>query len=102
MDTLDARPTTKLDVRAVAPAIVPDLGDGPEVAAVTEATTVASGTDGTAGTPTHEGSVTEQGAPPTRPASLNEVARRLDSPTTGTPGVAGDLAAAEPVGGPDQ
>jgi hypothetical protein len=42
------------------------------------------------------------GTPSSRPTTLNEVARRLDAPTTGDGGEANRLAGAEPVGGPDQ
>ena len=48
-----------------------------------------------------DGSATRREAVPPRPSTLNEVARRLDSPTTGEAGGATSLAGAEPVGGPD-
>jgi chromosome segregation protein len=125
LDTLDARPTAKLDVRATAPVFVPELDDasssaeagtgpvspvGPAPGSVdvddapaggmadlvdqaVEAELAEGGTD-VVGT-------TTAGDPP-RP-SLNEIARRLDEPTSGGMGVDDPtiLAGAEPAAGPD-
>jgi len=86
VDTLDARPTTKLDVRAVAPTAVPELGPDVRTPAPDAANAPVPG--GRA----------EDGVRPNLP-SLNEIAERMDAPTAGAAG--GSSAPVEPVGGPD-
>ncbi len=130
LDTLDARPTAKLDVRAVTPVIVPDLegtdgpgtGDGGAADGAGAATTDADGTTApapdtpTGGTPVGAGATADGsgpapsdtdadagGAVPARqPTTLNEVARRLDSPTATGGDTSSDRAGVEPVGGPER
>ena len=124
LDALDARPTAKLDVRAVVPATVPDLADaGPAGADVADGTADADPAVATAEAdpgvtvPDHvdgpvtgagdslddDATVAGDGTPSASlpPSTLNEVARRLDSPTADAAGGPSTLAGAEPVGGPD-
>jgi len=125
LDALEARPTAKLDVRSVAPAVVPELADdaddagapadgvaAADVAGVAESDVpsqaepdVPSRAEPEVETSPHGEDVLQESdggqAVPPRPSTLNEVARRLDSPTTGEGGGATSLAGAEPVGGPD-
>jgi hypothetical protein len=134
LDSLDARPTAKLDVRSMAPVIVPEL-DGDDAEHAADATTADATTDdATTADVTPDDATTADvtpddadaaddaddgdaigpdgggttattatsGTPSSRPTTLNEVARRLDAPTTGDGGEANRLAGAEPVGGPDQ
>ncbi len=153
LDALEARPTAKLDVRSVAPVVVPELAADADAAAdaarrrhaadaadaADDADADAAASDGAADDAAADDAgaaddaaadlagmaephVPSQAEPeveasahgedvlqesdggeavPPRPSTLNEVARRLDSPTTGEGGGATSLAGAEPVGGPD-
>ena len=158
LDTLDARPTAKLDVRSVAPGIVPDLDDDADPTDVTGPTADPTDVTGPTADPTEVTGPTadptevtgptadptevtdaaavgqddaaavgqddaaavgqddaaalqsaldapsgDDGTPaaPTRPTTLNEVARRLDSPTAIDGDVATTRSGVEPVGGPD-
>jgi len=118
VDTLDARPTTKVDVAAVAPVIVPDLADeasdepddlgsdvvdlGSDVVA-TEAEVLASESADTDTEPDTEPDAVDADTAELARPTLNDVARRMDAP--GSPVITGEGSTArveaEPVGGPD-
>jgi len=94
VESLDARPTTTLDVRPVAPVIVPDLVDdtaepGDERPDADAATSAERDIPPAAGGPDES----------PRP-SLNEIARRMRAPTAVQTGD-GPGPVVEPVGGPD-
>ena len=121
VDTLDARPTTKVDVAAVAPVIVPDLADDasdeadgagsdavatepdvvvaePDVVVAEAEVVVAEAVDLDAEPDALDADSAELARP-----TLNDVARRMDA--LGSPVTTGEgstaHAEAEPVGGPD-
>jgi len=101
LDALGTRPTTKPDVRSVAPAAVPDLDEDVDAAGSHVPAPPGPGSEASPrGEDVPQESDGEAPVPP-RPSTLNEVARRLDSPTTGAGGGATSLAGAEPAGGPD-
>jgi len=110
VETLDARPSPTIDRRPAAPVGVPELDDPPEEIDDTASEIddersdvdpvgeeVVDSSDDGAGTVGADGADSVSTPRPT----LNEIARRLDSPTTGGSAGSAGRAEVEPVGGQD-